>query len=285
MGELFYLYIMLNDFYILHRHKPNLIAHGQFPLWSTCLRSLAFSKNLRAAPGDEIFTQTAAYRFLLQVICGLQSPILGETEVFGQFKKFSQEWLALEPQRAPLVQRLLSDAKAVRTQYLRDLGTQSYGSWVRTHLRPERVHFLGAGQLAREIYPYLEKQQREIVLHARTAQTVISDSFPVPVRAVAERAFDHGALIVAAPLTAHEIAHWLGNAQPAQIIDLRDCSSEDRLAYPGVVVLKDIFSHIEKTRRALQPRVEKAQLEIAQRSERAAARPLVRPQGWDDLCA
>src|SRR5438046_10434818 len=70
--------------------------------WQTCLRRILFlnSNDNRAAieaaeggkavpPTVEVFRGQEAYRFLLEVICGLNSPIVGETAVMGQFKEFS----------------------------------------------------------------------------------------------------------------------------------------------------------------------------------------------------
>src|SRR3989475_6294583 len=70
--------------------------------WQTCLRRILFlnSNDNRAVieaaevgkavpPTVEVFRAQEAYRFLLEVICGLNSPIVGETAVMGQFKKIS----------------------------------------------------------------------------------------------------------------------------------------------------------------------------------------------------
>ena len=70
--------------------------------WQTCLRRILFlnSSDNRAVieaaevgkatpPTVEVFRGEEAYRFLLEVICGLNSPIVGETAVMGQFKEFS----------------------------------------------------------------------------------------------------------------------------------------------------------------------------------------------------
>ena len=46
----------------------------------------------RLAPSQETpvrFHDEAAYAHLLEVICGLGSPIVGETEVMSQFKAFA----------------------------------------------------------------------------------------------------------------------------------------------------------------------------------------------------
>jgi glutamyl-tRNA reductase len=276
---------MLQDFRIVHRLKPLTFAAAPgVAVWATCLRSLAFCSNLPAEAGDEVYTQDAAYRFLLEVACGLKSPIVGETEVFGQFKIFVQEWLKLEPRHAGLVQRILSDAKAIRSAYLMNMGVQSYGSWVRGQLIAKRVHILGAGQLVNEIYPYLAKQEREVLLHMRDPTKVVA----APKCAISERGFDGGVLIVAAPMSAAEIQNWLGDKVPSQFIDLRDTSNTDPVKFSAPVkthLLRDIFSEIEKTKELLLPRLENVQREIRECSMRAATQSLIRPQGWEDLCA
>lgn len=275
---------MLHDFQIVHRIKPARFAESlEAPVWATCLRSLAFGPQaLQVTDADELYTNSEAYRFLLEVVCGLKSPILGETEVFGQFKMFSAEWVKREPSRASLVQKILTDAKAIRSQHLLELGIQSYGSWIRRNLKSKRVHFLGAGQMVREIMPYLQKKGCALEVHRR--EPVKCRDFSAV--AIGDRLFDRGALIIAAPMSSAEISAWLGGLKPDQVIDLRDNSSEDRLEL-GVptVRLHDIFSEIEVTKRKLLPRLEAAQQAILECSRRAAAQAIVRPQGWDDLCA
>ena len=274
---------MLHDFHIVHRLKPARFSEAsEIPVWATCLRSLAFAPGpVEISDADELYARGDAYRFLLEVVCGLKSPILGETEVFGQFKQFSQEWLKIEPQRASLVQKILTDAKSVRSQYLIELGVQSYGSWIRHNLQGKRAHFLGAGQMVREILPYLRKKGCAIEIHTRDPRKYIDFN----AHALSAGRFDRGALIVAAPMGADDIVKWLAGRTPDQVIDLRDDSSIDRLDL-GVktVRLSDIFSEIAVTRAKLQPRLEAAQKAIHECSQRAASLAIVRPQGWDDLC-
>lgn len=275
---------MLNDFRIVHRLKPARFAEVfEAPVWATCLRSLAFPANAcDVTDADELYTNSDAYEFLLEVVCGLKSPILGETEVFGQFKQFSAEWVKREPKRKSLVQKILTDAKAIRTQHLLELGIQSYGSWIRRNLRSKRAHFLGAGQMAREIMPYLQKKGCSLAVHTRDPLKYIDLSAV----AINDCKFDRGALIIAAPMSASEIEKWLIGRKPDEIIDLRDNSREDRLEMNVQTVrLHDIFSEIEVTKRKLMPRLEAAQKAILECSRRASAQAIVRPQGWDDLCA
>lgn len=276
---------MLQDFSVIHRRKPDVFAGLKDPVWSTCLRGLAFVKGRPDFPimaCDEVYHQHLAYQFLLEIICGLHSPIIGETEVLGQFKIFAQSWVQLDESREPLVQRLLNDAKAIRSRHLSGMGNQSYGSWLRKNLNSTsgQIHILGAGHLVQEILPYLEKQG-EVILHARSPDKV---GFFSRVLNLKKSRFDKGALVVAAPLSGEEIRQWLNGSTPEQIFDLRDNSSSDAVC-PTAVPLAEIFGQIEQTKAQLRPVVEKIKVEIAHRSELVAGQERVRPQGWDDLCA
>src|SRR5438132_9187889 len=103
-------------------------------VWRTCLREVAFAADVDAMPESHRdglqMVEGDAYRMLLEILCGLQSPMLGETQVMGQFKGFlaslgrDQAWLNR------LGQRLLADAREVRTSHLQGLGSRSYGSVV-----------------------------------------------------------------------------------------------------------------------------------------------------------
>src|SRR5713101_8350349 len=141
--------------------------------WRTCLRRVLFLNEtenaslITAAESEgvpastvEIYHGDDAYRFLLEVICGLKSPLVGETAVLGQFREFVAQ--AKFPNTSwgnflrQLISNLLVDAKRVRHEHLQGLGSQSYGSMVRQHVKGlTSVALLGGGQLAREILPWL----------------------------------------------------------------------------------------------------------------------------------
>jgi glutamyl-tRNA reductase len=279
---------MIQDFTIIHRRKPHVFTGIEAPVWSTCLRSLAFvdgAPSFDLMPGDEVYSHAVAYGFLLEAVCGLHSPIVGETEVFGQFKRFAEEWTRLEPGRAPLLQRVLGDAKDLRRRYLNGMGAQSYGSFLRKHLDRKRldggrIHLLGGGHLAREILPYLAKHG-DVVVHVRTPAKV---DFHPYARGLSERAFDGGALVIAAPMTAADIHAWLDGGRPERIFDLRETSGSDPVAAQAVP-LQDIFGQIARTKARLSPVVRTMKDEIRLCSEKFNRLEKIRPQGWDDLCA
>jgi len=283
-------YIMLSNFCIIHRRKPRVfdpLDSIEAPVWSTCLRSLAFVKTpaaIRTEEIDEVYTRGHAYQFLLEVVCGLHSPIVGETEVFGQFKLFMNQWLKVNPECTGLAQKILSDAKLLRSKHLSNLGNQSYGSWLRKNVKTNSVHILGGGQLVREVLPYLNKQGKDVALHVRDPRKI--DFHTGTVKPIEAFAFTEGALVIAAPMAATEIEKWLGGKYPTQIFDLRDNSCTDRLQrdceHHG---LRAIFNQIEQNKTRLQPVIERVSTEIMNCAEKIATQALVRPQGWDDLCA
>ncbi|HXM50499.1 MAG TPA: hypothetical protein VN956_21845, partial [Pyrinomonadaceae bacterium] len=81
------------------RAKMSVVLNGLE--WQTCLRRILFLNRfengalIEAAENDALFSGSVevyrgreAFGFLLEVICGLNSPLLGETAVMGQFREF-----------------------------------------------------------------------------------------------------------------------------------------------------------------------------------------------------
>src|SRR5271155_1564590 len=105
----------------------------------TILASAADREALRERlPSDgelQSFEGTEAYAFLLRFACGLESKLVGETEIFGQIKQAWRDYAAaassLRQQLDPLIQQLFQDTKEIRARFLSGLGSASYGSQVR----------------------------------------------------------------------------------------------------------------------------------------------------------
>jgi glutamyl-tRNA reductase len=120
------------------------------------------------------FTGREAYAFLLRFACGLESKMLGETEVFGQIK---QEWKVFAERQSEfskdlhkLVQTWFKHTKQIRSYHLVNMGSSSYGSQVRKLLGVTKgtTLIVGAGQLAQSIAPWLETE--ELVIWNRTIE-------------------------------------------------------------------------------------------------------------------
>ena len=122
----------------------------------------------------EVHLGMEAYELLLRVATGLESKVVGETDILGQLKeawKKAPESSAIDS----LMQRLLEDTKFVRSRYMEGLGGSSYGSLVRmllgTEARAIPTVVLGAGQLAQVVAPYFV--DNELVIINRTAEKAL----------------------------------------------------------------------------------------------------------------
>jgi glutamyl-tRNA reductase len=276
-------------------------------IFRTCLRQIGFLRSGELEPlgsADEVYTGEPLYRFLLEVICGLRSPLLGETEVLGQFKEFSLTSQATQASWGAfrqLLTQLLTDAKAVRSAHLRNLGGRSYGSLARRHVRGCRsVVILGSGQLARELLPCLMKVEHlEIVCRSKRRAARLKRDFPqVELRQLTEAAATDAAgpraLVVAAPMGARAIRNWILRQQYVfdRIVDLRGESSRDPLSLStgdahltDIVSLPALMAELESQRLDADARVAEAREEIRRRARACAEREEIHPFGWEDLCA
>ena len=280
--------------------------------WQTCLRRTLFlnardNHDIIATieSGDllppivEVFRGQPAYRFLLEVICGLNSPIVGETAVMGQFKEFLQStkfpntpWGNFLRQ---LATNLMIDAKRVRHEHLQGLGSQSYGSLVRQHVKGlPAVAVLGSGKLAREILPWLiGKTQVRVFCRDLQRARYLLDEFPeielvqyTADQIVWEQA--EAGLVVAAPLQAEEVTRWSRSQSVTftKCLDLRGEAATDPITTPAIVIaLHELFAALRAERERLAGHVEAALAEIKQLVARQTQQAQFRPFGWEDLCA
>ena len=161
--------------------SPPFLSQGI--LWSTCLRSLVFGFGdcLDPVQGEyQVYQGQAAYQFCLEVACGLHSPIIGETEVFGQFKKLIRNYpfkkSYTDQNLKGILEGVCKDAKKVRQSHLLNMGSQSYGSLVRRLIHPqEEVHILGSGHLAEKMLPWIKKVTSRIHVHCRNPTKVMTE--------------------------------------------------------------------------------------------------------------
>ena len=142
-------------------------ASGVFVL-ATCQRSLLFS--LKELDFQDNLSHIslhgqAAYNYLLEVICGLQSQLVGENEIVGQFKNAYKNYVELidrDNELLVILEKLLQDAKHIRTNYLLGLCQKTYASITRKQIlannNVEKVLILGSGQLAEDLINQFKKK-------------------------------------------------------------------------------------------------------------------------------
>lgn len=134
----------------------------------TCQRKLwvFWSKNSNEPTlpkGMQGFHGKEAYLFLLRLSTGLESEIIGETDIFGQVKEAWRKYenSAGTQKLGPWMQRLFEDTKEIRSHYMQNLGGASYGTLVRKLIRDSEagdhgpVLIVGAGQIAQSVAPFL----------------------------------------------------------------------------------------------------------------------------------
>jgi glutamyl-tRNA reductase len=280
--------------------------------WQTCLRRILFlnrnengavieaAENDNAVAGSvEVYRGSEAYGFLIEVICGLNSPLLGETAVMGQFKEFCSHARFLDTPWGWLLRQfttnVLVDAKRVRHDHLQGIGSQSYGSLVRQHVKGmPTVAVLGAGKLAREILPWLigKTSARLFYRNWQHAKDLLNE---YPELLLNEYANDDAGwqqeetgLVIAAPLKASHVEDWvrLQSTTFSRCLDLRGDATADPITLPiPVIKLSELFDALRTERQRLEGRVEAAREAIQLLVQRQTHQAQFRPFGWEDLCA
>jgi len=292
---------MTQDFLLIHRTGPD-----RFQLkdgveafsFMTCLRHVVIADAdviADLAPqGGNVLRGEEAYCFILEVICGLHSPLIGETEVAGQFKNTVAAFNAPAGSTlAKTFKALFEDAKKIRDTHLKDLGSQSYGSVLRREIRGLRdVHILGAGHLVQEILPWVMKEGLQLTVHVRDvvkASRELAEKLGAQARAlrlepIGERAPSCDALVIAAPVSASFVSAWSGGA--SFVADLRADSAVDRLqGFDRVLELGVFMSRLSENQALVLQRKALALKAINQAALERARAVEYRPFGWEDVCA
>ncbi len=265
-------------------------------LWRTCLRDVIFLDPRHVPP--QALIDGAAYAVLVEIVCGLRSPLIGETEVQAQFKTFLS---SLDGQtHRPLLtlgQRILADAKLIRHRYLQGFGAHSYAGLVGRHVPAgARVVLVGTGALATEIAAKMGGHHAidQWGRHEPAPRGGLAPA-PMPVRfrlftAAASdvtHSTDPAVLVIAAPApSAHLTRIAAGYPGLVAIVDLRPADDRTPLAARvPTTTLDDLFAEVGADMAPAAGRVAAARADIAALGRAYDARDELRPFGWDDLCA
>lgn len=121
----------------------------------------------------------AAYHYLLEIICGLKSHLVGENEIVGQFKSAYQEYIGVERRNNRLLailEKLFKDAKEIRSTYLIGLCQKTYSSIARKYIigrnEAKEVLILGSGNLAEDLINQFKKKA-EVYITARNPEKLL----------------------------------------------------------------------------------------------------------------
>lgn len=263
--------------------------------WRTCLRELHFVPGHRIPFEPGAITDAEAYALLLEIVCGLRSPLLGETEVQAQFKEFlasadvrAHRWLRR------LGQRVLGDAKRIRHKHLQGFGAHSYGHLVARYLTGERVAVIGTGALAAQVVR-VAPASAALDVWGRSSERVLPTrpeglnfSLLADAGTQAPRR-ELTTIVVAAPVWADDLTRVL-KCYPRvhTAVDLRSSDQETPIAgTQRVVALADVLGDAarELPDASGAPNVRAAREEIRELAAAFVVSDKFRPFGWDDLCA
>lgn len=104
-----------------------------------------------------------AYQYVLEVLCGLQSQMLGENEIVNQYKSAFALYNQIpikQKQLTIILEKLLKDSKEIRTKYLSHIGQSGYASVAKkifSKSNAKEVLIIGTGHLALDLLHYLKK--------------------------------------------------------------------------------------------------------------------------------
>lgn len=107
-----------------------------------------------------------AYQYMLEVLCGLQSQLLGENEIVNQFKTAMCSYSQSKYRHKNItivLEKLLQDTKEIRTQFLSHVGQSSYASVTKKILGKsshKEILIIGTGHLAQDLLHYFKKTHK-----------------------------------------------------------------------------------------------------------------------------
>jgi glutamyl-tRNA reductase len=225
---------------------------------NTCQRTIIVSLEIIQTPLTKPYCGSEAYAFLLEIICGLQSKLLGENEIVGQFKTAYKDYLTQNNRCNNLlmiIEKLFQDAKDIRTNYLIGLCQKTYSSIARKHIinkfQAKEVLILGSGSLAEDLINQFKKYN-DIYICARNDEKLRQLEKQHSVKTISWNNFSD---ILRFPFIANSIGasqvlfnqdffmSWKNRHQQKLFVDLGSPSCiQTSLSYnEGVMMLDDIF--------------------------------------------
>jgi glutamyl-tRNA reductase len=237
-----------------------------------------------------------AYKLILEIITGLKSTIKGETEIFGQFKIFFENFKLKNWHSVGYLNRifeqLIQDCKSLREKHVKNWGSQSYGSLTRKLLdKNTPLVVIGSGQLAKEIAPWLSQIKTKYLLLRNMNKETDAEfqSFKhIHMESFKEAQEAHGSIniVLAAPISNLDLKAVIGQARVNKLIDWRgDQKIDFDINLDEYFHLNDIKMVLAESEESLEEKVQAVQLEIQKMIESFGKKVQLNPWGWDDICA
>ncbi len=304
----------MRDILLVHRktNRNFSVSSHEAAVWQTCLRQILFCSELQFSahktliePNDQVLHGEEAFILLLEILCGLHSPLLGETEVLGQFRRFVESRKQLKDplfdEHQEWLHFVMTEVKKNRTKYLTGLGPQSYGSVLRKHTKSfETITLCGSGQLAQEILPWMINKKNVQVLCRNPQKTdniePLKSKFRqnvLTIKSYEDFCLPSEALVIASPIKDEFILAMIGQQNPAPLIvfDLRGEENQlpqfmkKQFSHIKFKNLQHLFGEIEGTKKEVQNKINILKTNIVESVFAFSQKMELRPLGWDDICA
>ena len=309
----------MDEIYLVHKREKSSqfktrVHQLGFYFWETCLRQIAFSNS----PFQASFSHShlsdlsyyhgkEAYRFLLEIICGLHSPIIAETEVFGQFKLWVQSFNGPYSNSSSqlnssshLWKQLITDAKFIRHKYLNGVGIHSYGSLLRQSLKQKSAQFssveiIGSGFLVEKILPWFKDFKITIYCRNLNRGLLLKEKFfqqSILIKSLPFKILNKSSLIIiAAPIPSQVLKSWFLNQETNLIYDLRaqslkklKTSNLEKFSSIKIKTLESLLKEGQQKKKEIQPKIKIAFDVIHEKAKNFNKKIKIRPFGWDDIC-
>ncbi len=289
---------MWSNLLILHSNDKNRDRESFSGLvhWKTCMRTLyigdvrifdisltQFSKHYQTYVGYE------AYKLLLEIVSGIRSRLLGETEILAQFKEvLKNESLpqnSLGDYLKKLRDQIIEDSRKIRSGHLRFLGDQSYGGLANRYLKSsEEVVLIGTGNLAIKVLPWLLGKNRKVTVVGRNPEKLqeIANKYPVDTESLDTFIPTTQAVVIAAPIS---VQHMIPSLRKDTIVvDFREDDKKDQfpnsLGYISFETMLNSLKAQEERNKELRKKLEVVVSELAEERENESQNFIY---GWEDI--
>ncbi|EMO13668.1 glutamyl-tRNAGlu reductase, N-terminal-like domain protein [Leptospira santarosai str. CBC523] len=282
----------LQVYHSTQKDRENVKIPGSY-FWTTCMRTIWIADSrIHGEPSVlpatlEKYNGYDGYRFMLEVVSGLHSRLLGETEVLAQFRdKFKNPSLptsAFGEYLGKFRDSLIQDSRSIRSRYLQNIGEQSYGGLANKYLKDRSsVSLLGTGQLAEKILPWLKNRNVTLVGRNEKRLLELSKRFDVSVKLLVDWKPSEEAIVIAAPL---DLSSYLDSiASGVVVVDFREIPLEekwpDRVSYVSFAEMLDSLRETEERTLHIRERIQPALDKLVEERELETRQFIF---GWEDL--